>query len=153
MDRTTHSSIMVAYADAFGAMSGTPHSGVVLVQYGLVWTSLFIVLRLLVFDKRSAVFSNVLVSVIHAFVAAFLASRATNWRHPFQGIGQPTTDEQVTMQQDDAWSFCFICFGFFSPIIQQRHSFFLPRHPLMISCVLWTRAVSGPVDLLGILHI
>ena len=64
-----------------------------------VWSALFFVLRHLVFRRKTATFSNVVVSYIHAFVAMGLAAHlgAVSWKHPFSGYGQPPTPAQMTV--------------------------------------------------------
>ena len=63
------------------------------------WSALFLVLRHLVFRRKTPTFSNVVVSYIHAFVAMGLAVRlgAISWSHPFSGYGQPPTPAQMTV--------------------------------------------------------
>lgn len=67
--------------------------------YTLAWGGFFVVLRNAVFPKRSATFSNVVISWIHAIVAASLAVHlgAVDWAHPLQNYGAPPTDAQITV--------------------------------------------------------
>jgi len=60
------------------------------------WTGLFLILRTAVFPKRSATFSNVVVSWLHAFFASGLAIylSAVEWSHPLSNYGAPPTKSQ-----------------------------------------------------------
>ena len=63
------------------------------------WSALFLILRHLIFRRKTPTFSNVVVSYIHAFVAMGLAVRlgAVDWKHPFSVYGQPPTPAQMTV--------------------------------------------------------
>lgn len=68
-----------------------------LVVYGSAWTGLFLLLRLVVFRRCSAIFSNTVVSFIHALVALWLGLYAVDWTHPFSNYGGAMTPPQAKM--------------------------------------------------------
>lgn len=51
------------------------------------WTGLFLLLRYVLCKARSALFSNRLVSFLHAFVAIYFTFVALDLRHPFKDYG------------------------------------------------------------------
>lgn len=61
------------------------------------WTSLFVILRFLVFRQLSATFSNVAVSCIHAITALSLCSSAISWQHPLSNYGAVTSPAQMRL--------------------------------------------------------
>lgn len=76
-------------------MTTTSGTWIDLVFYFVAWSSLFILLRFLLFRRFSATFSNVAVSWMHAMVALWLGSKAVDWRHPLSNYDTTTTPEQV----------------------------------------------------------
>ena len=73
----------------------------------LAWSSLFLILRFVVFRTKSPAFSNVVVSQVHAAVALWLAAHIVDWRHPFDRIGDRTSDAEVRLIP--AWRCCAWC--------------------------------------------
>ena len=67
--------------------------------YTVAWACSFVVLRNAVFPKRSATFSNVVISWLHAFIASFLAWHlgAVDWGHPLRNYGAPPSSAQLTV--------------------------------------------------------
>lgn len=67
--------------------------------YTAAWAVFFVVVRNVVFPKRSATFSNVVISWIHAFVASFLAIHlgAVDWAHPLSNYGAAPSQSQRTV--------------------------------------------------------
>lgn len=66
--------------------------------YCVLWFTLYFVCLRSICRKRSAIYTNRVVSLVHAVVALFLAPTALNWRHPFSQFGQTTTEQQVKHQ-------------------------------------------------------
>ena len=59
------------------------------------WTCLFATFRQVPFRARDAVFSNRAVSLIHAFVAIYLTTAATDPGHPFRNFGKESQPLEV----------------------------------------------------------
>ena len=60
-----------------------------------VWTALFVGTRFVVFPKRSADFSNRVISIDHALLAILLAAPALDWAHPLASVGAANTAAQA----------------------------------------------------------
>lgn len=66
-----------------------------IVKSTAAWSAVFVLLSAVLLRRRSLSFNNRLVSLLHALLALVLCPAALNWKHPFSGYGQKTTDYQV----------------------------------------------------------
>ena len=65
-----------------------------ILQSTAAWTAVFASLAGLLRQRRLG-FKNRAVSLLRGLLAIVLCAAALNWRHPFSGYGQKTTDYQV----------------------------------------------------------
>ena len=74
-----------------------------LALYFGLWTALFVAIRLTIFRRFSATFSNVCVSWVHAMVSLSLGllGGAIDWRHPLSDYGSDTSPGQVRDEPAD----------------------------------------------------
>lgn len=63
--------------------------------YCALWFTLYLFCQRSICRQRSAIYTNRVVSLVHAVLALFLAPTALNWQHPFSGFGQATTEQEV----------------------------------------------------------
>lgn len=66
--------------------------------YTAVWTGLFLFCRFALFRQRSSIYSNRVVSLVHAFVALYLTGTTITFSHPFREYGKPSRPQEVMGQ-------------------------------------------------------